>query len=66
MSFRNPSRVRRLAVGAAIAIGLAVGPMSAAPASATSIYCDPEIEAACFVVGTVVCKVVYKGRPCLA
>lgn len=66
MTFSNSSRVRRLAVAAAVAVGLAVAPMTATPASATSIYCDPEIQTGCYVVATVVCKVVYKGRPCLA
>ena len=60
------SRIRRRVVVLLLAAGAAVGfPMAVAAPSAHAMMCDPDLQAACRVAGTVVCAVVAKGRPCL-
>lgn len=53
-------RVRIALVGAVLGVSM-LG--SAAPAQAST--CDESIEDACRVAGTVICKLLVKGQPCL-
>ena len=56
--------MRKRFIAAAIVIAAAaVQLVGARPASA--MVCEPDLQGACAVVGTVVCDVVAKGRPCL-
>ena len=59
-------RIRRRVVIVALSAGATLGfPMALAAPSAHAMMCDSDIQPACQVVGTVVCGVVAKGRPCL-
>ena len=56
--------MRKKLIAAAVVLSAVVTPVIIArPASA--MMCERDLETACSVVGTVVCGVVAKGRPCL-
>lgn len=61
---KTPSRIRRGLAASMVGAALLLMPFGGT-AKASSMTCDPEIQDACIVAGTVICKVVAKGRPCL-
>ncbi len=50
---------------AIVAALLAVVPMTAAAPRASAMTCAPDLEDACRIAATVICKVAAKGQPCL-
>jgi hypothetical protein len=56
--------MRKLKIVIVAALFTVVPLVGARPASAMT--CAPDLEDACRVAATVICKVVAKGQPCLA
>jgi hypothetical protein len=55
--------MRKLKIAIVVTVFAAVPIIGAQPASAMT--CSEDIEDACRIAATVICKVVAKGQPCL-
>jgi hypothetical protein len=55
--------MRKLKIAIVAVVFAAVPMIGARPASAMT--CAPDLEDACRIAATVICKVVAKGQPCL-